>query len=65
MLLHHNLFEPVSLSRYNLPANTRMFVVTFPQDALKCPRPAAVGDIIRLHRVKLAQWDNKPQIQGE
>jgi hypothetical protein len=36
-----------------------------PQDALKCPRPAAVGDIIRLHRVKVAQWDNKPQLQGE
>jgi hypothetical protein len=42
-----------------------MFGLTPPQDALKCPRPAAVGDIIRMHRVRLAQWDNKPQLQGE
>jgi hypothetical protein len=48
-----------------LPLIAFSSAVTYAQDALKCPRPAAVGDIIRLHRVKLALWDNKPQIQGE
>jgi hypothetical protein len=57
-----SLFIKVSDSH---PLNYVICLYTCDQDALKCPRPAAVGDIIRLHRIKVAQWDNKPQIQGE